>query len=227
MASACGNGTLATSDDPASALVATCGSVVFPTLSADPPTFPPLDQEAQAAFEEFVTGPLSVESGQLAAAELTIASRSGDEMTLFGQQPGEDGFVNVEFQRRDGEWRATSWGGCSVIVSADGFGSASTRFDPDIGPDPASATLNLVIQERECASGLAPTDRAVVPVVVETETRIEIITMVEPIRGHAECPSNPWFPVTATLDAPLGDRVVVDAQMPPGTELSWPPNLEN
>ena len=50
--------------------------------------------------------------------------------------------------------------------------------------------------------------------------------MVEPVSGAAECPGNPWFPVTVELDAPLGDRTVVDGHMYPREDLSWPPDTD-
>ena len=93
-------------------------------------------------------------------------------------------------------------------------------------PDPDSTTLHLTINELNCASGQAPVDRDVVPVVVEFAQRIEITTLVAPVAGDADCPGNPWFPVVVELDQPLGDRVVVDMVEPPGTELTWPPLLD-
>lgn len=227
LAGACGGGSsLATSADPASELVARCGSQVeFSSLPVDVNTFPPLDDDAQSAIDELVNGPTGVEAGEFADVEFSIANRTNSNLSLFGPSPDGAGFVNATFERRDGEWRPTSWGGCRIQISAPGFGPARTQLDPDVEPDPGSTTLNLVINEWDCASGQPPTDRQVIPVVIETAETIEIITMVEPVSGDAECPSNPWHAVTAELDAPLGNRTVLDGHMPPAQELSWPPDL--
>lgn len=212
------------SNEPPSDLFARCGSVVFPSIPPDADAFPPLDDELQAVFDEFVTGPLSVESAFVADHEMRVAEQTENKIELLGVAP--DGYVNVSFEKRDGEWRARGWGGCNLEITAPGFGPAQTVLDPDIEPDAESTTLHLWIQERECASGQAPTDRDVIPVVVELGDRVEITTLVEPVTGGAECPGNPWFPVTVELDEPLGDRSVVDMHMPPGVELTWPPNVD-
>ena len=195
-------------------------------MPPDVDEFPPLDDELQAAFVEFTTGPLSVESAEFADFEMSVAERSDNNVLLFGQIPS-GGYATVELVRRDDAWAAQSWGGCDILVSAPGFGSATTQLDPDQRPDPSSTTLHLVINERACASGQAPTDREVQPVVIESDTRIEITTLVEPVRGDVDCPGNPWFPVTVELDQPIGTRTVIDMQTPPGTERTWPPSFED
>ena len=224
---ACGGTSLATSADPASELVVMCGNdIEFSSVPPDVTEFPPLDDDAQQAIDELVNGPTGVEAGEFADAEFFIANRSGNSLALIGPIEGSDQFLTATFRRENDQWRPSSWGGCPVTISAPGFGVAATQFDPDVEPDPESTTLNLIINERECASGQAPVDRDVVPVVIETEDQVEIITMVEPVSGAAECPGNPWFPVTVELDAPLGDRTVVDGHMSPGEDLSWPPDTD-
>lgn len=223
--SACGE-SLVTAADPASQLVARCGNFEFETMPPTLAEFDPLDDDAQSAVDELVNGPTGIEAEEYADAELFIAERSDDRLVLLGPIEGSNRLRSASFRREDGSWRPSSWGGCPITISASGFGSAATRFDPDVEPDPESITLNLVINERDCASGQAPVDRDVVPVVIETEDRVEIITMVEPVGGGADCPGNPWFPVTVELEAPLGDRSVVDGHMFPGQDLSWPPDLD-
>ena len=229
VAAACGNGTdLATDDEGRSIpqLRGTCGNFVFDELPPDLSTFGPLDERAEAALDELINGPTGVEAQDFVGLEMVIAEQSSDSLTLLGEINSSNlAFAN--FEERDGTLRPTSWGGCRVEVEADGFGGARTILDPDREPDPTSTSLHVLIQERECASGQAPVDRQVIPVVTETENRIEINTLVEPVSGDAECPSNPFFPVEITLDAPLGDRVVIDGHIPPGQELSWPPDLDS
>lgn len=205
-------------------LQASCGSVVFSTVPPQLDEFPPLDGDIQAIFDEFMTGPLSVETDFLEGYKWTVATRTDERLVLFGQRelsPGD--YVNVGFEKRGDVWQATGWGGCSIDVSAPGFGSATTILDPNHEPDPASTELHLLIMERECANGEAPIGRDVLPVITETDTTVEISTLVAPVAGGADCPGNPWHPIVATLSAPLGDRQVIDTQTSPGVERNWPP----
>lgn len=76
--------------------------------------------------------------------------------------------------------------------------------------------MSFVINERDCPSGQAPTDRDVVPFVTETEEAVSIVVLVERVEGDATCPADPWYPVTMTLESPLGPRQLLDAhEFPP------------
>ena len=76
--------------------------------------------------------------------------------------------------------------------------------------------MSFVINERDCASGQAPTDRDIVPFVTETEEAASIVVLVERVESDATCPENPWYPVTITLEPPLGSRKILDAhEFPP------------
>ena len=44
---------------------------------------------------------------------------------------------------------------------------------------------------------------------------VTIVVLVAPVEGMATCPSNPWHPITVTLDAPLGDRQLLDGHRHP------------
>ncbi len=167
---------------------------------------------------------MAVEAEFIANADMRIAEQTEATLELFGRQL--DSYVNASFEKRDGVWSPTGWGGCNIRVSAIGFGSATTILDPDVEPDPSSTSLHIWIQELECASGQAPVDREVLPVVVETDAQVQITTLVAPVAGGADCPGNPWFPVVVELDEPLGERTVVDMQEPPGIELGWPPDQD-
>ena len=100
----------------------------------------------------------------------------------------------------------------------DGFGVATFTLDPDNPPAPDSATLHLLATERACASGQAPVDRQVLPAVVESANVVTITVLVEEPVGAQTCQSNPPFPVTVQLDAPLGDRAIRDAALDPPEE---------
>lgn len=216
LASACGG------DDPAANLVARCGPVEFSSVNADFAEFPPLDADATAAMDELVNGETGIEAGGFDEAYTwSIASRGGDGLLLFGQSGGTDpSYAYARFDQRDGGWVPRGWGGCWPEIDAPGFGSATVATDAAQPPDPSSSTLHLHINEQACASGEAPRDRAVVSIVREEADAVTITVLVEPKPGFAECPSNPWYPITVELDEPLGDRVLLDGHRVPPQLLS-------
>ncbi len=219
---------------PAPRIELTCGPVRFDGVPGDVDDaigqLSPLDDEAAAALEALADGPAGVEGGSLIDGhDWSIATRTDDELILFGRANGdgpawsEAGFAQITFARVGDAWAPQGFGGCNLAVEAPGLGPASVNLDPDRQPDPDSTELPVVIQERACASGEAPVDREIVPVVTETATTVEIVVLVAPVKGGANCPGNPWHPITVTLDAPLGDRTVLDGSVQPPEPRTWPP----
>ncbi len=209
---------VAVAPDPAKQLTATCGPVVFSSLPPDLDEFPPLDGDAQSAIDELVNGPTGVEAdGFDRDYRWSIASRTDQELVLFGQGSGPDGsaLVDAQFERRDGAWIPTGWGGCRVEITAPGLGPAAVAIDPDQPLDPEDTELSLLINEQACASGQAPIGREIVPLITETEESVTVVVLVAPVEGGAECPGNPWHPVTVTLESPLGSRQLLDGHRHP------------
>ena len=96
------------------------------------------------------------------------------------------------------------------------LGPAPVGIDPANEPEPGDTRLSLLINERACASGRAPDDREVVVLTTETAETVSVLALVAPVEGGAECPGNPWYPISVELDAPLGGRVLLDAhEFPP------------
>lgn len=166
-----------------------------------------------------VNAGIEVLDGTLADLDIAIGENHGHESGL-GR------YIEFVFERSGDEWTPYRSGDCRLAVSATGLGPAAIILDPDREPDPASIELPVLIQERACASGLPPVDREVVPVVTETDDTIEIAMLVAPVKGGADCPSNPWHPTTVTLASPLGERTVIDASTQPGIERTWPPTAQ-
>lgn len=210
--------------DPAASLAATCGPVRFSSIPPDFDELPALNAEAEQALAELTTSAeTSLEAGFLEVDDRTwsIAHRSDTELILFGRDADPaavitDGAVYARFDRSNADepFRPSGWGGCWIQVESATYGNASIAFDTTRPPDPSSSELPLVINERNCASGQAPKDREIVPVVTESDSQIVIIMLVEPA-SEADCPSNPWHPITVTLDSPLGDRTVLDGHTSP------------
>ncbi len=209
-----------------SGITATCGAVRFGATPPDVFEFPPIDAEVQAMLDDFATGPAAVEADWFVEdATFFVAERTDDRIVLFAhyadgsaQRYGDAVFESAG----DGVWRASGWGGCNVQVEAIGLGAARVAYDPDRIADLASNELPLLINEQACASGQAPTDREIVPVITETDETVEILVFVAPVKGSATCPGNPWHPITVTLDAPIGERTLLNADRFPPSRLGMP-----
>lgn len=204
---------LAVTPDPAQQLTARCGSVVFSSVPPDLDEFSSLDDDAQAALDELVNGPTGVEADGLDRGyRWTIASRTADQLVLFGQGSvgDEPAWADVRFERRAGFWSPTGWGGCRVEMESPGLGPATVAANSEQPLDPSSTELSLLINEQACANGGPPVDREIVPLVTETDESVTIIVLVAPVEGPATCPGNPWHPITVTLESPLGARLMLD-----------------
>lgn len=198
------------SPDAGQQLTATCGSVTFSAVAPDLDEFPSLDDDAQTAVDELLNGPTGVEAGGFGGdTQWSIASRTDSDLVLFGQQPS-GGTVTALFARQNDAWTPSGWGGCRIQIEAPGLGPALVSSNPDALPLPGDTELDLFITEQNCASGMPPNDREVVVLVTETADEVAIIALVAPVEGDAECPGNPLFPISVTLDAPLGDRMLID-----------------
>jgi hypothetical protein len=140
-----------------------------------------------------------------------------------GVASGDPEFADASFVMEDGTWKPEGWGQCRVVVAAPGFGNATWATDPESAPDPTASTLPIQIMERNCANGEPPEGREILPVVQGTADRVTITVLVEPVSGPANCPGNPWYPVSVDLGEPLGERPLYDGSTLPAVERLWPP----
>lgn len=209
--------------DPAEQLTATCWAVRFSSVPPDLDEFPPLDEDARAALDGLINGPTGVEAqGFDSGTEWSIASRTDTELILFGRQAGagdQPELLNAQFMQTGDGWAPSGWGGCTIAIEAPGLGPATVATDPDNPPTADATEVRLLIQERSCANGQAPVDREVLTVVDETSDAVTVVALVAPVEGGANCPSNPWHPITVMLDRPLADRQLVDGQHYPAQPM--------
>jgi len=211
-------------------LRATCGAVELeggldPVLPATP-----IDSQGEAALAAMVEV-APAESSFLDQYEWFTAESTDGRLTLFGVPLGEtpDGappYADATFERDGDTWRPGGWGQCRVEVSSPGYGNAYWVLDPEIDPASSGTELHVLISERACASGEPPVGREIVPVVLEESGTIAIVVLVESVSGAADCPSNPWHPITIDLSEPVGDRSLFDGGVAPRIERFWPPSQE-
>jgi hypothetical protein len=118
-------------------------------------------------------------------------------------------------------WQLWQHGDCALRYDLGGLGDAIVALDPDNPPDPASSEVHLLVTEVACASGKPAEGRLTLERLVELEDRVKLVIGVEAPPGDAQsCQSNPPTPFTVELDAPLGDRTLMDGAVYPERELA-------
>lgn len=207
-------------------LVAQCGAAEF-AFGTTEPAGTPFDEAAQRAFGE---------AGEAVAAEWfgegkgfgggwewVVIERDEARMVFLGKGP--NGYADVTIERDGDTWKAAGWGGCHLMTSTTlaAFAIGAWVTDPDSAPDPQSSTLDLLIMERSCANGEPPIGREIRPVVLPGEETLEIVVLIEEVKGGANCPGNPWHATTIDIGEPLGERTLVDRHLSPGLIRPWPP----
>lgn len=146
-------------------------------------------------------------------ADWLLLRQTKDEVLLVHLDPGGLSFLNVE--RAGGAWRwsgSQSGGPCPLYyVVPDGLHEVDWRLDPKVLPNPSATTLEVLITERECASGQQLGKRLRGPQIVMTGDALRIAFAAVPPSGDAfTCPSNPETHVTVELPAPVGDREIIE-----------------
>lgn len=124
--------------------------------------------------------------------------------------PGEDGqYVNLTL--KGGRWKADGWGNCPLLSPVPPAGKSWVEVAAADGLDRESATLEVLVTERQCASGRDPQPHLLEPTVVETAEDVTVTWTSAVVSGVADCQGNPAAPMTLDLDEPLGDRALLDA----------------
>ncbi|VAW09673.1 hypothetical protein MNBD_ACTINO02-1640 [hydrothermal vent metagenome] len=205
---------------------AACGLVEFDASSIDLRLFESFTGEIDPLIGEEAQEEYLLSRDWWASFDWSVVESTDTALLLFGQtrelHDKEPLFANARFELGDEGWQAVSWGGCRIEMGRAGFGPASITINPEDPPNPDTTSLSLLAIEGACASGQAPIDREIIPVVVESEMAVDITTLVASPPGSQTCPLGPRFPITVQLSTELGDRVIRDAASYPVGELVWP-----
>jgi len=209
------------SPHPEKYVKAACGSVRFTTIPPDVNEFPPLDNDAQAALGELVEGPTRSEAeGIDAGFTWSIAFRDNDQMVLFGQgsQPGE--YMEIKYERKADAWKPAFWGGCHIKIEAPGFDVTRVFLDPRYPIDSDATELPLLINKQTCAHRQISDNQNDVPLVNESDNSVEIVVFVEPVTHFPNaCQRDSIYPISVSLQKPVGDRELLDAHIQPPTPM--------
>jgi len=115
--------------------------------------------------------------------------------------------------------------GFALLLSGCSTSSGGSIADWEAGPDQQlsadSQTIDLLVYERECASGQTAEDRIQPPEVAYRDEAVVVTIRVRPKSGGATCQGNPPTPYTLELEEPLGHRDLLkgtgDGAVTPGT----------
>jgi hypothetical protein len=191
------------------------------------PTFPasaleeirPLSGAGLDEIETAIRGFLDNEEGQYWPQDDWQILHETEDTVLLVHHEGTDGESNFAFQtveRVGGEWRwaGSSMGGpCPLRTSLpEGLNNVEWRIDPAAEPLTAdSASVELLVTERECVSGQAMGERLLGPEIVTTGDSVFIAFAAVPPPGDVQdCQGNPQQSVVVHLAEPLGNRVISD-----------------
>lgn len=191
------------------------------------------DAEVRAAFADVLEeapmdAPTAIREDGAERASYVVLAGGGDTVTLgvgaWGVAGPDDGAMVAELERQvDGSWRMTGWGDCRLTVALPAGRSLVEVSAPRGGVDPAATEPEVLVGEVECTSGRDPLPFLGEPQVVEDDTQVLVTLTSEEVVGGAECQGNPQVPLTLSLDAPIGDRALLDAGTFPPTPIEVAP----
>jgi hypothetical protein len=199
------------------------GSVYDPTELADAPRASSLPDGPAGAVDD--VGEPAFDPSQ----DWRVLHQSGDRVDLVREldEPFDNGAGDVRTHEArtleritgapnvpDGTWLLTSAGPCTQrLVTDDQLGDADLTLAHH--PSPGDTSVDLLVQERACASGQSAEGRIELVELTESTDQVHVRIGVRPRDGAQECPGNPPTPFTIDLAEPLGDREIVDASVVP------------
>lgn len=160
-------------------------------------------------------------------ADVVLVSQTDSDAELVGPKDGGYGFVR--FARHDGTWQWAGSGGCdAAIVPQSKLSPVSIVLDVRQPITPSTTELHLFVQEQACNGGkLTQPSQVVGPEVHVDANRIVVTAAVRPEHsGVQTCPGAlspegpPGAEAVVALDAPVGDRAVLDGTRYPFAPVS-------
>ncbi len=228
LAGACASGTSAparASGEPAPQILHEGAGAVEPRAACDGSSFPlaaldaPANAEGQVGPEfDALRREIARYTGDVpeypAAGAWRLVDRQDDRLLFLADS--EDGLIYLTLRRRGNDWDFANSGDCQLhAVLGDEIGAARWWLDPRRPPPTAeSTTLEILVEERACASGSFAVGRIVPPLVRYEPDTVTITLGVRTIGGA--CPSNPATPALLFLSEPLAERELLDGfHIPP------------
>jgi hypothetical protein len=200
------------------------GSVYDPTELADAPPASSLPDGPAGAVDD--AGAPAFD----ASPDWKVVYQSDDRVDLVREldEPFDNGGGDIRIHESrtlervtgapnvpDGTWMLMSRGPCTQrLVTDDDLGEADLTLADT--PSPGDRSVDILVHERECASGHSAEGRIELVELNETTDQVQLRVGVRPRDGDGQdCPGNPPTPFTIDLGGPLGDREIVDASVVP------------
>jgi hypothetical protein len=199
------------------------GSVYDPTELADAPPVSSLPDGPAGAVDD--AGAPAFDASQ----DWKVVYQSDDRVDLVREldEPFDNGGGDIRSHASltlervtgapnvpDGTWMLMSRGPCTprLVIDDDLVDTDLTLAD---APSPGDTSVDLLVTERECASGHSAEGRIELVELNETTEQVQLRVRVRPRDGDQSCQGNPPTPLTIDLGGPLGDREIVDASVVP------------
>ncbi|MEM9712868.1 MAG: hypothetical protein AAGA17_11670 [Actinomycetota bacterium] len=201
-----------------------CGDVPLPIGTAVDGLPQALDDEAISLALDAVRA-TAEEPVDVDAFDWRIASATEREAQLIGiPEPdgawgGGEGFGTMRLERAGDDWVLAGFGAlCTPVLESVGFETQSLALSDATPPDPASSTVEVLVNAVFC--GRQPPDRRVEVVVVEERAdEVALVGLADEFIGDG-CAEDDWRPFVVELGAPLGDRVLVNGATDARTPLA-------
>lgn len=210
-----------------------CGELSFPSDALAKPTTLARADEAVRSAVASAADDAGMPTAAVDEPDAWILATADDrQIALLRPQPGAEGtepaFDQVTLvwheagSDRPAEWTVASSGPCAPRTDAGELNAAALALDPDQPADPSDTTVHLLVTELACHGGEDAEGRVELARLVETDDAVEIVVGVRPdeTADAWTCQSNPPTPFALELDAPLGDRDIIDVGVVPAQTLA-------
>ncbi|WP_157520614.1 hypothetical protein [Herbidospora daliensis] len=208
--------------DPGPAHVYACNQEPVPLAGLTGPPATRLGPDGQAALKgEEVEGRIEeLEKWHVVeeSADRVALIRELDEPVPQDHGESTHHYVLIERWLPGDAWGLRTSTRCDLKRSVPGLGPAEVALGSASG-----TRLNLLVTERDCASGQPAGDRVELVELEETDQEVRLVVAVQPQRGREgsvlTCQGNPPTPFTVELSEPLGGRSVVNVGVYPARRL--------
>jgi hypothetical protein len=208
------------------------GSVYDPTKLADSPPVSSLPDGPAGAVDD--VGAPAFDASQ----DWKVVHLSDDRVDLVREldEPFDNGGGDIRTHESrtlervtgasnvpDGTWMLGGRGPCTPrLVIDDDLGEADLTMADT--PSPSDTSVDLLVHERECASGHSADGRIELVELDENTEQVKLWVGVRPRDGDQTCQGNPLTPFTIDLGGPLDDREIVDASVVPPRPVTVVPD---
>ncbi|MBN9613636.1 MAG: hypothetical protein J0H64_09315 [Actinobacteria bacterium] len=204
-----------------------CGADSFPAaVFADPKRIADLDETGQTAIstathddgapvelDDLESWGVLIRNGATIVLLRPNATSLGEHLRLPGSASNEPDYeeLTLIYVASEGGWKFASNGRCRLTFAREGLEVPELALDPAYPMVADARELHLLVQDPQCG-GDTDMPQRIEARVDERAGEVRLSVAVQPLPpGAYRCPAFPPTGYTVKLEAPLGDRTVVDA----------------